>query len=212
MCVWGGVISSLRPVGWGRRIPCVPGQPPGAGRAGGPSGNLQPLPTCRLIRRLLGPPSGKPVMSSPSPNNRAFHGGTITIKTVCQACHARTHTLVRRADLKAGGERARREHAVSSRHRWPENRAGEWRAGLRRGRSPDSSLSWTLPSTSPGAPHPQPQGQPPNPPCTEPYSAAEVRAGVSRCTTPGGTVRRQIERGAPDGVRSTGVPRLRPAE
>lgn len=53
-------------------------------------------------------------MSSPSPNNQAFHGRTITITTVCQGL-PRKNAHARPQGGSEGGERGRQERAVSFR-------------------------------------------------------------------------------------------------
>lgn len=69
--------------GEGGRLPCQAGSAEQVGWAA-LQGTSSPFPPAGSSDTWTGSPRGKRVMSSPSGNNRVFHGRTIAIKTACQ--------------------------------------------------------------------------------------------------------------------------------
>lgn len=90
--------------GKGGRLPSQVGSPEKVGWAV-LQGTSSPFPPAGSSNTWTGSPRGKRLMSSPSGNNRVFHGRTIAIKTVCQglACKS-THAPPPGAEaVNAGG-------------------------------------------------------------------------------------------------------------
>lgn len=149
--------------GKGGRLPSPVGSPEKVGWAV-LQGTSSPFPPAGSSNTWTGSPRGKRVMSSPSGNNRVFHGRTIAIKTVCQglACKS-THAPPPGAEaVNAGGAACVRGGLSRFQNRparelaWrASERARLWVARtLTRHFAEKSSM---LATTSPRTPHLRPQ-------------------------------------------------------
>lgn len=141
--------------GEGGRLPCQAGSAEQVGWAA-LQGTSSPFPPAGSSDTWTGSPRGKRVMSSPSGNNRVFHGRTIAIKTACQglACSS-----PRRGGPECGVERRAPGTGCPASITAGQGTAPGEPARLQVARAltrPFSEKSSMLSITSPGTPHLRP--------------------------------------------------------